>query len=433
MIFRNARLLDASRSIDLEKADLWVQDGKIAAIEKPGVLASKPGVTERDYQGLWITPGLIDAHVHFREPGFEHKETIHSGSRAAVAGGFTSVACMANTSPVNDQAVVTAFIREQARRHALCRVFPIGAVTRGLQGTELADIGSMIEAGAVAISDDGMPVLNSKLMRHAMAYASSFHVPVISHAEDPHLSEGTCMHEGSHSFALGLRGNPAASEEIMVAREIALARLTGARVHIAHLSTRLALEHLRRAKSEGLPITAEVTPHHLTLDDGAVLGYQTFCKMAPPLRSSEDVEAMIQGLADGMIDMIATDHAPHSPLEKQAPFAQAPNGIIGLQTVVPVTLSLVRNGRVSLFRWLDALTSAPARMLGIPHGTLAIGREADLCVIDPQRRWKFDSAQNASKSLNSPLLDSARSEMQGQVVETWVGGKQVFKSERNAR
>lgn len=431
MILRNGRILDASRKLDLARGDLWVEDGRIRSVEIPGKIPSKEGIEEIDCSGKWITPGLIDAHVHLREPGFEHKETIFSGTHAAVAGGFTSVACMANTKPVNDQAAITRFILDRAREAGLARVFPIGAVSRGLEGKELAEIGSMRAAGAVAFSDDGMPVMNSQLMRRAMEYAASFHAPIISHAEDLHLSEGTCMNEGPHSFCMGLPGNPAASEEIMVAREIALCRLTGARVHIAHLSTRLALEHVRRAKAEGLPITAEVTPHHLLLDDSAVLGYETYCKMAPPLRSREDVEAMIQGLADGTIDLIATDHAPHSTLEKSAPFAQTPNGIIGIQTVVPLTLELVRTGRVELMRWLESLTCAPAKMLGIPHGTLAEGAWADLCVIDPELRWELTPSENVSKSANSPhLAGSGRSTLRGRVMQTFVSGNRVFSAER---
>jgi dihydroorotase len=431
MILRNARILDASSNLDLARGDLWVEEGRIRAVEPSGKIPPQAGVAEADLSGKWLTPGLIDAHVHLREPGFEHKETIASGTFASAAGGFTSVACMANTKPVNDHAAITRFILDRAREAGFARVFPIGAVSRGLEGRELAEIGSMVAEGAVALSDDGMPVMNSRLMRHAMEYAASFNVPIISHAEDWHLSEGTCVNEGPHSFCLGLPGNPAASEEIMVAREIALCRLTGARVHIAHLSTKLALDHVRRAKAEGLPITAEVTPHHLLLDDSAVLGYDTYCKMAPPLRARTDVEALIDGLSDGTIDLIATDHAPHSVLEKSAPFAQTPNGIIGIQTVVPLTLELVRTGRLPLMRWLESLTSAPARVLGIPHGTLSPGSSADLCVIDPELRWEFTPASNASRSRNSPhLAGSGRSKLVGRVEQTFVGGKAVFSTER---
>jgi dihydroorotase len=431
MILRNARILDASRKLDIARGDLWIEAGRLRAVEASGRIPSQHGVEEIDCSGKWITPGLIDAHVHLREPGFEHKETIRSGTCAAVAGGFTAVACMANTKPVNDHPTITRFILDRAREAGFARVFPIGAVSRGLEGKELAEIGSMVAAGAVAFSDDGMPVMNSQLMRRAMEYAASFNATIISHAEDWHLSEGTCVNEGPHSFCMGLPGNPAASEEIMVAREIALCRLTGARVHIAHLSTRLALEHVRRAKAEGLPITAEITPHHLLLDDSAVLGYDTYCKMAPPLRSRADVDALVEGLADGTIDLIATDHAPHSALEKSAPFAQTPNGITGIQTVVPLTLELVRTGKVPLMRWLESLTCAPAKMLGIRHGTLAEGSWADLCVIDPELRWEFTRAENASKSANSPhLAGSGRSSLQGKVLQTFVAGNPVFSTER---
>ena len=433
-IFRNARILDASRGLDLASGDLWVDAGRIRAVEPAGKIPKGSAPEEKDCSGLWILPGLVDAHVHLREPGFEHKETIASGTRAAAAGGFTSVACMANTKPVNDHATITRFILERAREAGYSRVFPIGAVSKGLEGRELAEIGGMVAEGAVALSDDGMPVMNSQLMRRAMEYAGSFGVPVISHAEDLHLSEGACMNDGPHSFCMGLPGNPAASEEIMVAREIALCRLTGARVHIAHLSTRLALEHVRRAKAEGLPITAEVTPHHLLLDDSAVLGYDTFCKMAPPLRSPEDAEALVSALADGTIDIIATDHAPHSALEKSLPFAHAPNGIIGIQTVIPATLSLVREGRVPLLRWLDALSSAPAKILGVPHGTLSKDAAADLCIVDPERLWKFSPSTNLSRSGNSPLLaQGAHAELKGMVIETIVAGRTVFDAGRSAR
>ncbi|MBU6375993.1 MAG: dihydroorotase [Bdellovibrionales bacterium] len=427
MIFRNARILDASTKMDLERGDLWIESGKIHAIEPPGVIPRNPAIPEKDCSGLWILPGLIDAHVHFREPGFEYKETIESGTQAAAAGGFSAVACMANTRPVHDHPTITRFIRDKAKESGKSRVFPIGAITRGLGGKELAEIGGMIAEGAVAISDDGMPVMNSKLMRQAMEYARSFDVPVISHAEDWHLSECTAMNDGSHSFSQGLHGNPAASEEIMVAREIALCRMTKARVHIAHVSTKLALDHIRRAKAEGLPITAEVTPHHLLLTDSSALGYNTYCKMAPPLRSKEDTEAMIRALADGTIDMIATDHAPHSTLEKATPFAQAPNGIIGIQSVIPLTLSLVHAGQLALMRWVESMTISPARMLGIPHGTLALGREADLCVLDSGKIWDLRNQKNLSKSCNDPFTESHfEFSARGRVEETWVSGVRIF-------
>lgn len=433
-LIRGVSLLHSELTVfdETQKSDLWVQDGKIKAIEISGRIPSSVVDREQvvDASNCWALPGLIDAHVHFREPGLEHKETLASGSQAAVAGGFTSVACMANTLPINDSAAITRAILARARETALCRVYPVGAITRGLQGKELADLGLMIEAGAVALSDDGMPVMNSALMRRALDYAKSFNVPVISHAEDLHLSHGGCMHEGASSFKLGIPGIPGASEEIAVAREIALCRLTGARVHLAHLSTKEAVEQVRRAKAEGLSITAEATPHHLTLSDTCWESYSTFCKMNPPLRTPQDIEAITQGLADGTLDLIATDHAPHALHEKLADLRIAPNGVIGLQTAVPLTLLPVWDGRVSPIRWIDSLTLSPARVLGISGGRIAPGEVADLCILDPQKRWIWDPGENRSRSPNiPPFQDAGISELRGKVRLTFVGGKCMFKDE----
>jgi dihydroorotase len=323
---------------------------------------------------------------------------------------------------VNDLFYIIVYICEKSKG-ASARVFPIGAVTKGLRGEELASIGGMIAEGAVAISDDGMTVMNSYLMRKAMDYAKSFGIPIISHAEDTHLVGQGVMNEGPVSTELGLRGNPAAAEEIIVAREIALCRLTGARVHIAHLSTAVALEHVRRAKSDGLPITCEVTPHHLSLTDDAVRGYDTCCKMRPPLRSKADIEALIGGLADGTIDMIATDHAPHGEIDKEVEFDRAANGIIGLQTATAITYELVDRGRVPLERWVDALTARPAKLIGVPHGTLKVGAAADVVVFDPKAEWKFDGAGNRSKSDNSPYLGRS---FRGRVETTLLAGRTVY-------
>lgn len=419
VLFRNARLL---HSKDEQGMDLWVRDGAIHAIERAGVIPKGKAETEVDATGFWILPGLVDAHVHLREPGLEHKETIATGTAAAVAGGFTTVACMANTKPVNDTAAITRSILARAAEIAHCRVQVVGAITQGLQGKQLAELGGMVEAGAVALSDDGMPVMDSSLMRHAMDYARSFGVPIISHAEDIHLSHGGCMHEGAHSFKLGLPGIPAASEEIAVAREIALCRLTGTRLHIAHISTRQALALVRAAKRDGLPITAEVTPHHLSLTDACWESYSTACKMNPPLRTRADVDALIDGLADGTIDLIATDHAPHALHEKEEDALTAPNGVIGLQTAVPLTLEAVHSGRVSPLRWADSLTAAPAGMLGLKAGTLAIGAPADLCVVDPMLAWRWSAELNHSMSGNTPPVQDLR----GRVLMTWIEGRKVF-------
>lgn len=422
ILIQGGLVLDPSQQIH-RLADVLIENGKISAIDDPGKIPAQRAQKILFAKGAWVTPGLIDIHVHLREPGLEYKETILTGSQAAVAGGFTSVACMANTQPINDNAYVTAFIREKAKAVSPCRVFPIGAVSQGLKGEQLAEIGGMVAEGAVAISDDGMPVMNSYLMRKAMDYAKTFGVPVISHAEDCHLVGQGVMNEGALSNELGLRGNPAASEEIMVAREISLCRLTRTPVHIAHISTRLALQHLQRAKDEGLPVTAEASPHHLTLTENELRHYDTHFKMAPPLRSEADVQALRKALADGLVDIIATDHAPHGVVDKAVEFDHAANGIIGLQSAVPVTLKLVHEGILSPTRWVESLTASPARLLKLPHGTLRVGSEADVTVIDPQREWIFTEDEVVSKSKNSPFLGN---QFKGMVLATIVKGQIVY-------
>jgi len=416
------RVIDPSQKIDREM-DVLLDGGKIVALDKPGAIPTSKAERTIDAKGQWVLPGLIDVHVHLREPGLEYKETIESGTKAAVAGGFTSVACMANTQPVNDNPYVTAYIREKARSSAACRVFPIGAVSKGLKGEELAEIGGMVREGAVAISDDGMPVMNSYLMRKAMDYAKAFNVPIISHAEDWNLVGQGVVNESALSNELGLRGNPAAAEEIMVAREIALCRLTRSRVHIAHISTAVALEHLRRAKHDGLPVTAEASPHHLMLNEESVRGYDTNFKMAPPLRSQEDVEALRKAVAEGLVDLIATDHAPHGTVDKAVEFDQAANGIIGLQTAVPLTYELVASGAISPARWVEALTAGPARLIGVPYGTLLVGRDADVTVFDPRAKWTFMGSDILSKSQNSPFIGHP---LHGKVMATIVGGRWAY-------
>jgi dihydroorotase len=425
ILIRGGRVIDPSQDLDAER-DIAIQDGKIFAVEKPGAIPANKFEKVIDVpKGTWIMPGLIDVHVHLREPGFEGKETIATGTRAAAAGGFTSVACMANTHPVNDNPMVTSFIREKARQEAACRVFIIGAVTKGLAGEELAEIGGMVKEGAIAVSDDGMTVMNSYVMRKAMDYAKAFDVPVISHSEDTNLVAGAVMNEGALSNELGLRGNPAAAEEIMVARDIALCRLTRTKTHIAHISTAVALEHIKRAKEQGLPITAEVCPHHLTLTEECVRGYDTSYKMAPPLRSAEDVEALRQGLAKGIIDMIATDHAPHGVTDKAVEFDLAANGIIGLQTAVPVTFGLVKEGIVSPKRWVESLTLKPAQLINQAIGTLRVGAQADVTVMDPNQKFSLSLDNNASKSVNSPYLAK---EHFGKVLLTVVDGRVMFQA-----
>jgi dihydroorotase len=422
LLIRGGRVVDPSQRLD-QIADVLVQDGRIHAIEKPGQISEKQVARVIDAEGLLVLPGFIDVHVHLREPGFEYKETIETGTKAAAMGGFTSVACMANTNPVNDSPYVTAFIRERAKALSPIRVFPIGAVSKGLKGEELAEIGGMVSEGARAISDDGMPVMNSYLMRKAMDYAKAFDVAVISHAEDANLVGQGVMNEGSLSNELGLRGNPAAAEEIMVAREIALCRLTRARVHIAHLSTQEGIEHVRRAKEAGLPLTAEATPHHLLLDERALRTYDTRFKMAPPLRSERDVEALRQAVSDGVVDLIATDHAPHGLVDKAVEFDHAACGILGLQTAIPSTFELVQKGIMRLDRWVESFTQAPAKLLGEKLGTLQKGVEADLTLIDPKHDWVFHEDQIVSKSKNSPFIGWKFS---SKVIFTVVKGKVVY-------
>ena len=425
ILIRGGRVIDPSQNLDSEQ-DILIEDGKIAAIDKPGAIPASRASKVIEAKGMWVLPGLLDIHVHLREPGLEYKETIETGTRAAVAGGFTSVACMANTQPVNDTPYVTAFIRERAKSSAHCRVFPIGAVTKGLKGEELAEIGGMVSEGVKALSDDGMPVMNSYLMRKAMDYSKAFGVPIISHAEDWNLVGQGVMNEGPLSNSLGLRGNPAAAEEIMVAREIALCRLTKAPVHIAHISTEIALEHVRRAKDAGLPVTAEASPHHLTLTEECVGTYDTNFKMAPPLRNEKDVEALQKAVAEGLVDVIATDHAPHGLIDKALEFDQAANGIIGLQTAVPLTLKLVHDGVISLKRWVHALTVGPSKLLNLPYGTLQVGKAADVTVLSPKEIWTLDSSHLFSKSHNTPFLGW---KLQGRIDKTIVGGKIAYDSD----
>jgi dihydroorotase len=412
----------------LARADVLIRDGRIAGIgtdlwtpagaEAP--LAN--GVARIDATGLLVTPGLVDMHVHLREPGYEYKETIATGVRAAVAGGVTSVACMANTRPVNDCPSVTRFILERAGAAALAKVFPIGAVSVGLAGEHLAEIGAMREAGIVAVSDDGKPVWDAELMRRALEYTKLFRMPVIAHAEDRALAGSGVMHEGAVSLRLGLRGIPASAEDVMVARDIALAGLTGGHLHIAHISTAGSIAMVRAARAAGVHVTAEVSPHHLFLTDAAVDGYNTCAKMSPPLRSEEDRQAVRAGLADGTIDVVATDHAPHHRDEKDVEFDLAANGVVGLETLLPLTLALVREGLVDLPAAIAKVTSEPARILGIPAGRLEVGGPADLALIDEAAEWQVVAAELHSKSKNTAFADW---KMRGRALVTIVDGRVV--------
>ena len=420
-VVQNGTVIDPANGLEAD-LDLVIEEGVIRELGQPGGFASVEA-QRIDASGCVVAPGLIDMHVHLREPGYEYKETVLTGTQAAVAGGFTAVACMANTNPVNDNGAVTRFIVEQARSVGLARVFPIGALSKGLHGEELAEIGEMIEAGAVAISDDGRPVMDANLMRRALEYCSMFDVPISVHEEDLHLSSGGSMNEGPTSVRLGIRGVPSVAEDVMVARDIALARLTGGRVHIAHISTRRAVDSVRQAKAEGLAVTAEVAPHHFTLTEEAVEGYNTNAKMSPPLRLADDVAAMKEGLRDGTIDAIATDHAPHHRDEKEVEFDQAAHGVTGLETALSLTLRLVRDGVLPLSEAVQKLTMNPARILGLPYGTLSVGRPADLTLFDTQASWQVKPLASRSRSQNTPF---AGWELTGKVRLTMVDGRIVY-------
>jgi dihydroorotase len=402
--------------------DLVIEDGRIAAIGAVGE-HRRSAAREIDASGLYVVPGLIDMHVHLREPGFEYKETIRSGAAAAVAGGFASVACMANTDPVNDNGAVTNYILDRARIAGAAEVFPIGALSVGLRGERLAEIGEMREAGIVAVSDDGQPVADSALMRRALEYCGMFGMPVIAHEEDPQLAAGGVMNEGTTALRLGLRGMPAAAEEVMVARDLALAELTGGHLHVAHVSTGRAVDLIRVARKRGVRVSAEASCHHLWLTEEAVEGYETNAKMNPPLRTAADVEALRVAVADGTVEVIASDHAPHHRDEKAVEFDAAAMGVIGLETTLPLVLRLVREKVLSLTDAIARLTIGPARVLGLPRGTLAVGAMANVTVIDPKRRWTVDPQTFRSKSRNTPF---AGWDMEGRAVLTVVGGRVVY-------
>jgi len=375
-------------------------------------------------EGKWVVPGLIDMHVHLRDPGFEWKEDIRTGTQAAAAGGFTSVACMANTQPVNDLPEVTRQILEKARREGACNVFPVGALTRGLQGKEMTDFSELFEAGAVAFSDDGKHVENALLMRRALEYARPFGYLILVHSEDGALTEDGAANEGWTAQKLGIPGAPAAAEDVAIARDILLARQTGGRVHLQHISTRMGVDLLRMAKRAGLNVTGETAPHYFTLTDAALEGYNTNAKMNPPLRGEEDRMAILEGILDGTIDAIASDHAPHEEYVKRCEFVAAANGIIGLQTSLALTMALLAGGKVTPSRIVDLLSAAPARILSRPgKGTLSSGSDADVTVIDPDAEWQFAEGDVLSKSKNSPFFGW---KLRGRAVVTVCGGKIRF-------
>jgi dihydroorotase len=425
LFIKNGRVVDPSQKLD-GIHHIWIEDGRIAAIGPNVAPPAGAAATSLDASGLIVTPGWIDMHTHLREPGASQKETILTGTQAAAAGGMTSIACMANTNPVNDNAFVTSFIHKKAATDSIVNVFPVGAVTKGLKGEELAEIGSMHEAGIFALSDDGKTVMNSYLMRKAMDYSKRFELAIICHAEDTNLKGKGVMNEGFNSARFGLRGIPRTSEDLIVARDILLAELTGARVHIAHVSTVGAVELVRQGKKRGVRVTAEVTPHHLNLTDDAVAEYDTNTKVAPPLREQRDVEALREGLADGTIDVVASDHAPHAIEDKLVEYDFAEFGMVGLETAFPLYYRMCLKNGVGLTRLIAAMTTEPAKVLGIAKGTLRVGADADLTLFDPESTYRIDKMGFRSKSRNTPFHGW---EVQGKVRYTIVQGQVVYESE----
>ena len=423
LVFRRVRAIDPAGTLDAE-VDVVVEAGRVTRVGRDAAkdLPASERVRVVELAGAWLLPGLVDLHAHLREPGSEGKEDIASGLRAAAAGGFTDVCCMPNTRPVNDSRVVTEMLVSRARALGTVRLHPIGAITMGQKGEQLTEMADLKDAGAVAVSDDGRCVTNSQVMRRALEYATTFDLPLIQHAEDHALTEGAQMHEGAVSTRLGLRGWPRVAEDVIVARDVLLAEYVGARYHVAHVSTMGAVRLVREAKARGATVTAEVTPHHLLLTDQALLGYDTACKVNPPLREPEDVEALRRALADGTIDCVATDHAPHGVLDKHVEMAEAAPGMIGLELCVPLLLGLVRDGVLPLSRLVDALTCAPARIAGLPPPRIRDGARADLVLVDPAARWTVDPARLLSKSRNTPF---AGREVVGRVAMTVCEGRVV--------
>ncbi len=423
ILLRGGRLLDPASGRD-ERGDVLIEDGVLKA-SGPGITASGAEVIE--VAGCWIAPGFVDLHSHLREPGQEYKEDIASGGRAAVAGGFTSIACMANTHPVNDDPAMTDYILDRARQDSPARVLPIAAATRGLEGKMMTEMVALVAAGAVAFSDDGKTIMDSGVMRRVLEYSRLVDVPVIVHCEDRTLVGDGVVNEGPVSTRLGLPGNPSVAEEVHIARDLLLAEATGARLHVAHVSTAGGVAMIRRARERGIAVTAEVTPHHLMLTDAAALGFDTNTKVAPPLRSEADRKACREGLADGTLDAIATDHAPHAVHEKDLEFTQAPPGMIGFETALALVLELVRLGELSPLELMRRLSTNPARILRRDAGSLAAGVPADVVVVDPDQRWTYDPAKGFSKSRNSPWAGET---LTGRVRLTFVAGRLVFDVER---
>jgi dihydroorotase len=420
LLLRGGRVIDPSQNIDAE-LDILVENGKIASLDNNISIREDETseITTVDCTNVIIVPGLIDMHTHLREPGHEYKETVHSGGSAAIAGGFTSIACMPNTNPVNDNRSVTEFVLKQARHFDMAHIYPVAAISKGSDGAILTEFGDLKNAGAVAFSDDGKPVMNSLLMRSALEYGYSLDMPIISHCEDVKLSAGGSMNEGFVATLLGLKGIPAIAEDIMVERDISLAEYTNTSVHIAHVSTAGSVHAIREAKQRGIRVTSETAPHYFTLTDDAVREFSTNTKVYPPLRSANDVEAIKEGLQDGTIDAIASDHAPHSSIEKDVEFEYAASGIIGLETSLSLSLKLVNDGIISFNQLIEKMSTNPARILRIHKGTLAVGSDADITVIDQHKTWTVNVNDFRSKSRNCPFHGW---NLTGKAVITIVGG-----------
>ena len=429
VLIKNGIVIDPANDLN-EPKDLLIDKGKIKALESPGKIKTGTGEKQSiiDAKDCVVCPGLIDMHVHFREPGFEYKENIESGCQSAAAGGFTSVAVMPNTNPVNDTRSVTEHILALAKTEGIINVYAIAAITKNLAGKRLSEMADLKDAGAIAFSDDGRPVMSNELMRRAFEYSKMFELPLIQHSEVLDLTEGGCMNEGLVSTELGLKGMPAEAEDIMVYRDIALLEKTGGRLHVAHISSKNSVDLVRQAKSRGLSVTCEVAPHHFTLTDEAVRGYDTNTKMSPPLRTISDVDAIKKGLKDGTIDIIATDHAPHDIVDKQVEYQNACFGIVGLETALPLSLKLVDEKILSMSELIKKLTSTPAGIFNLSSGSLSLGQDADILIFNPNFEYSIDISKFHSKSKNSPF-DGWK--VKGKVIRTLVRGKTVYPTIEN--
>ena len=423
-LIKNGQVIDPANQLD-GSFDILINNGKIEAIEPQGKISGSKlkDVPVIDAKNCVVAPGFCDMHVHFREPGHEYKETIETGSASAAAGGFSTVAVMPNTSPVNDNRSITELIFSQAKKTNLVNVLPIGAITKGLKGESLSDMGELKEAGCIGYSDDGRPVMDSELMRRAFEYSRMFGLPCIQHSEILDLTQGGCMNEGIISTELGLKGMPVEAEDIMVFRDICLLRKTGGRLHVAHISSGGAVELVRQAKAKGLPVTCEVAPHHFTLTEEACRNYDTNAKMSPPLRTHEDLELIKEGLRDGTIDIIATDHAPHDLADKQMEFSKACFGIVGLETALPLTLKMVDEKVITLQKAVDLLTQQPCRLFNLDKGNLGVGKDADIVIFNPKTQYTIEPEKFKSRSKNSPYKGW---KVRGKVLHTLVAGKTIY-------